>query len=183
MPGENGKAEPGMSFNFILWVAQGFGAGRIPFAPGTFGSLVGLLWFALLLCPGNLWFFVGGTIVGVLLSVWFCGVAEKTLNQTDPSSVVLDEIAAIPVCFGVWVGSYLSGHAAMPPPEYFISRGHWPLALWIFAAFRLFDIVKPWPVRQSQRLPGGWGVTVDDLLAALYVNVFVYVVLLFTAAR
>jgi phosphatidylglycerophosphatase A len=46
-----------------------------------------------------------------------------------------------------------------------------------FAAFRFFDVLKPWPVRQSQALPGGWGVTVDDLLAALYVNLLLAVVL------
>ena len=180
---ETDKPDQAMNFNVMVWIAQGFGVGRIPFAPGTFGSLVGLLWFALLLWPGNLWFLVGGIIVGVVVSVWFCGAAEKALNQTDPSSVVLDEIAAIPLCFAVWVGSYMSEHAALPPIDYFVSRGHWPLALWIFAAFRLFDVLKPWPVRQSQKLPGGWGVTVDDVLAALYVNVCVYVVLLFTATR
>src|SRR6185312_5951372 len=180
---ESDKPDQAMNLNLIVWIAQGFGVGRIPFAPGTFGSVVGLFWFALLLWPGSLWCFVGGTVVGILLSVWFCGAAEKALNQTDPSSVVLDEIAATPLCFAVWVGSYLSEHAAMPPPDFFFSRGHWPLALWIFATFRLFDVVKPWPVRQSQKLPGGWGVTVDDVLAALYVNAFVPFVLLFTAAR
>ncbi|HZI32000.1 MAG TPA: phosphatidylglycerophosphatase A, partial [Candidatus Binatia bacterium] len=92
--GETDKPDPPMNFNVMVWIAQGFGVGRIPFAPGTFGSVVGLLWFALLLWPGNLWFLVGGIIVGVLVSVWFCGAAEKALNQKDPSSVVLDEIAA-----------------------------------------------------------------------------------------
>ena len=87
-----------------LWVAQGFGIGRIPVAPGTFGSAVGLLWFGLLLMTGNLWLFIAGTIAAVALSVWLCGA-------------------------------------------------------------------KPWPVYQSQSLPGGWGVTIDDLLAAVYVNV------------
>ena len=46
----------------------------------------------------------------------------------------------------------------------------WPLTLGVFALFRFFDVVKPWPVRQSQALPGGWGITVDDALAAVYVN-------------
>ena len=50
---------------------------------------------------------------------------------------------------------------------------HWPLTLGVFALFRFFDVVKPWPVRQSQSLPGGWGVTVDDALAAVYVNLTV----------
>jgi len=59
----------------------------------------------------------------------------------------------------------------LPAPEYFFSQGTWLLTLGVFAAFRFFDVLKPWPVRQSQSLPGGWGVTMDDLLAAVYVNV------------
>src|SRR5664279_1321898 len=60
-----------------LWVAQGFGVGRVPVAPGTFGSVVGVLWFGLLLMTGNLWLFVAGTIAAVALSVWLCGAAER----------------------------------------------------------------------------------------------------------
>ncbi len=82
-----------------LWVAQGFGVGRIPVAPGTFGSVAGVLWFGLLLLTGSMWLFIAGTIAAIALSVWLCGAAEKILGQTDPGSVVLDEIAAMPVCF------------------------------------------------------------------------------------
>ena len=159
--------------HFILWIAQGFGVGRISFAPGTFGSLLGLLWFVVLLLPGNFWLYMVGTIAGIFLSVALCGAAEKILKRPDPASVVLDEIIAVPICFVVWAGQYLSRHGVMPAPEYFFSRDIWPLTLGVFAVFRLFDIAKPWPVRQSQRLPGGWGVTVYDVLAALCVNVVV----------
>ena len=61
-----------MKQQFILWIAQGFGVGRIPFAPGTFGSLVGLLWFAVLLSPGNPWLGLGGMLAATVLSVWLC---------------------------------------------------------------------------------------------------------------
>lgn len=155
---------------FILWLAQGFGVGRIPFAPGTFGSLVGLLWFALLLMTGNVWLFAAGTIIGVALAVWSCSAAEKILRQKDPGSVVLDEIAALPICFAGWMGILLVKNGAWPSPDYFFSKENWLLTLGVFAAFRFFDIAKPWPVRQSQSLPGGWGVTVDDVLAAIYVS-------------
>jgi len=168
-----------MASCLVVWIAQGFGVGRIPRAPGTFGSIVGLLWFALLLWPENFWFFLVGTIAGILVSVWVCGAAEKILNQTDPPSVVLDEIVAMPVCFAGWVGSFLIRNGSMPPPEYFFGSTQWLLTLGVFAAFRLFDIAKPWPVRQSQKLPGGWGVTIDDLLAAVYVNALVVLVLFF----
>jgi phosphatidylglycerophosphatase A len=159
-----------------LWIAQGFGAGRIPWAPGTFGSLVGVLWFGLLLMTGNMWLFIGGMIGGIGLSVWLCGVADKHLGQKDPGSVVLDEIAALPVCFFTWAIILLWKNGSLPAFASFFSAQTWPLTLGVFVAFRFFDIAKPWPVRQSQSLPGGWGITIDDVLAAIYVNTVVLVV-------
>ena len=158
-----------------LWIAQGFGVGRIPFAPGTFGSLVGLVWFGLLLASGNLWLFLLGTIMGLGVSVWLCGYAEQNLRQKDPGSVVLDEITAMPVCFLSWVAMSMRQTGAFPKLDSFISGTNALLPLGVFVAFRVFDIWKPWPVRQSQTLPGGWGVTVDDVLAAGYVCVGVFI--------
>ena len=160
-------------FSPAVWVAQGFGSGRLKPAPGTWGSIVGLAWTALLLLPESLPCYLIGILGGAAVSVWVCGRAEKVLGEKDPGSVVLDEIVAIPVCFLVPVvlGSVL------PHGNHFQASDLWTDGIWgwqrtvfVFAAFRLFDIWKPWPVRQSQSLPGGWGVTVDDLLAALYVN-------------
>jgi phosphatidylglycerophosphatase A len=165
---------------FILWLAQGFGVGRIPFAPGTFGSLVGLPWFALLLLTGNVWLFAGGTVIGVALAIGCCGAGENILRQKDPGSIVLDEIAAIPICFAGWIGILLTKNGALPSPGYFFSKENWLFTLGVFAAFRFFDIAKPWPVRQSQSLSGGWGVAVDDVLAAIYVSA---TTLLFHAAQ
>jgi phosphatidylglycerophosphatase A len=160
---------PGALRTMILFVAQGFGVGRIPFAPGTFGSLVGLAWFAALLATRRYEVYLLGALAGVGLSVWFCGAAEKILKQKDPSSVVLDEIIALPFCFLPWVThAWLSQHK-LPALETLFTRHGLLVAAGIFVLFRMFDILKPWPIRRSQRLPGGWGVTVDDLLAALYV--------------
>lgn len=158
-----------------LWIAQGFGVGRIPVAPGTFGTLLGLAWFALLLLPGRLWSLALGTLLGVLGSVWLCGVAENLLGRKDPGSVVLDEVAAVPVCFASWVALRVWRTGSLPGCDYFFAKTHWLPILGVLAAFRLFDIWKPWPVRQSQSLPAGWGITIDDLLAALYVNCVVLV--------
>jgi phosphatidylglycerophosphatase A len=153
----------------ILFLAQGFGVGRIPFAPGTFGSLVGLAWVAALLATRRYELFLLGALLGVGLSVWLCGAAEKILKQKDPSSVVLDEIVALPFCFLPWITAVWLKTGKLPALETFFS-GRSLLAVGaIFILFRVFDIWKPWPIRQSQRLPGGWGVTVDDLLAAGYV--------------
>ncbi len=171
-PGQKKKSRNGFGplYGLILWLAQGFGAGRIPFAPGTFGSIVGLGWFALLLMTGDGALYAIGALTGIALSVFVCGAGERILKQKDPGSIVMDEIVAIPICFAGWVGIIFLKDGYLPGPEYFFSRQRWLLTLAIFALFRLFDVAKPWPVRQSQELPGGWGVTVDDVLAAVYVN-------------
>ena len=83
----------------VLWVAQGFGSGWSPVMPGTFGSLVGIGWLALLLSFENLAVFIGGQVLGIVVSIWICGRAELILGKSDPGCVVLDEIIAIPLCF------------------------------------------------------------------------------------
>ena len=178
MFGEHRPQEPNDSpslthADLLLWIAQGFGVGRIPFGPGTFGSVVGVIWFALLLLTQSVWVLLAGTVAGVALSVWLCGIAEDILKQNDPGSVVLDEIAAMPVCFFGWIGILMWKHGSFPGLEDFFGGHHWLVTLGVFAAFRFFDVTKPWPVRQSQALPRGWGITVDDVLAAVYVNVLV----------
>jgi phosphatidylglycerophosphatase A len=174
--GGDDQASPPGSLFVQLWVAQGFGVGLMPFAPGMFGSLIGIVWFGLLLATGHLWVFVAGTLAGIALSVWLCGVAERILKQKDPGSVVLDEIVALPICFSGWVIILLCKTGKLPVFEDFFGRQNWPLALGVFVAFRFFDVIKPWPVGQSQALPGGWGITVDDVLAAVYVNGLVLLV-------
>jgi phosphatidylglycerophosphatase A len=156
--------------NLFLWIAQGFDVGRIPAAPGTFGTLVGLLWFAILLVPASPILFVVGTVFGLAASIWLCGEAERILGQRDPGSVVLDEIAAMPVCFLPWVAIEYLRHQSMPPVETFFTGQGLLFTAILFVLFRIFDIAKPWPIRKSQLLPGGLGVTVDDLLAAIYVG-------------
>ena len=153
----------------ILWLAHGFGIGRVRWAPGTFGSLVGVLWFAILLSTQNIWGFAGGMAGGIIASVWICGRAEAILKQRDLGSIVLDEICAVPICFVPWVVSEWLRQKTWPPLETFFGAKSWYIVAILFVLFRIFDILKPPPVRQSQRLPGGWGVVTDDVLAALYV--------------
>lgn len=156
-----------------LWLAQGFGVGRVPKAPGTFGSVLGLAWLALLLALGNPWLFLAGALAGFALSVWLCGEAERILGRKDPGSVVLDEITAMPVCFLGWMKIHLAQTGQWPGCDYFFASAQCLGVLGVFCLFRVFDVLKPWPVRQSQALIGGWGVTVDDFLAAGYVNLTV----------
>lgn len=150
----------------VVCVAQGFGIGRVRRAPGTFGSALGLLWFVLLVASGEYWAYLGGTLFGLVVSVVVCGLAERILKETDPGSVVFDEIAALPICFLPWVTITHLKLQGMPPVEQFFMDRAWLLTGALFVLFRVFDVLKPWPIRQSQKLPGGWGVTVDDVLAA-----------------
>ncbi len=101
------------------------------------------------------------------------------MGEKDPPSVVIDEIIALPLCFlhvGLhdffgWRGMCQSDPCIeLGIPEHLIGLG---IIGMHFALFRLFDIWKPWPVHQSQNLPGGWGVVMDDVLAAVYVNLVV----------
>ncbi len=170
------NANQSMKSRLLLWIAQGFGAGRIPFAPGTFGSVVGLFWFAFLVFPGHPIIFCLGTFLSIPVSVWICGAAEKILNQTDPASVVLDEIIALPICFVSWLAILYFQNGFWPAPNYFFARDHIFGTVGIFLLFRVFDILKPWPIRPSQKLSGGWGINVDDLIAAIYVNVVVLII-------
>lgn len=160
-----------------LLLAQGLGVGRIPVAPGTFGSVLGVAWFALLLAGGNPWLYLAGTVASLAASVWLCGAAEKVLQQTDPGSVVLDEIVALPICFAPFVVAAYCRAGHLPPPATLLSRNGLVIVLTVFALFRFFDIVKPWPIRQSQALPGGWGVTVDDVLAGIFTAATAYALL------
>ena len=153
----------------VLWIAQGFGVGRIPFAPGTFGSLIGVLWLLVIIQARNLSICLTAICAGLLFSVWVCGRAESILKEKDASSIVFDELAAIPVCFVPWLAIEWSRAGRLPTAESFLQP---PLLFVTFALvilFRIFDIAKVWPARLLERWPGGWGITADDLLAACYV--------------
>ena len=146
--------------SFVLAIARVGPCGRMRRAPGTWGSLAGLLFqlvvFHTLTLPAAVLFCV---IFG-LLSVAFCGEAEFRLGAKDPGEIVLDEFVAIPVCLLDW--QYLATAPALP---------HWaaPWTVYVaaFALFRLFDIAKPFGIKKLQDLPGGWGVTIDDTAAAI----------------
>src|ERR1051325_5967148 len=117
---------------FTLWLAQGFGIGRIPVMPGTFGSLLGILWTMLLLATQNLWLYLIGTAGGVLVSVWLCGAAERILMKKDPSSVVLDEISAIPICFlAIFCNDWFT-KGALRTPESLLLSPFWKIVLLVF---------------------------------------------------
>ncbi|MCK9316369.1 MAG: phosphatidylglycerophosphatase A [Verrucomicrobia bacterium] len=155
----------------ILLFAQGFGTGLSPLAPGTCGSFLGIAWFALLLSFENFWIFLGGQLASFIVSIWLCGKAEVILKKSDPGSVVLDEIVALPLCFSAPVCIHLFQDGVMPVlSDFFTLPTVWITVLG-FLLFRFFDVLKPWPVNSSQRLPSGLGITADDLLAGGYTTI------------
>ena len=130
-------------------LAFGFGTGLAPFAPGTFGSLPGILLFWLTLDFG-LYVQLGIAAAMTLAGIWICGESARRIGVHDHGGIVWDEI----------VGMYLT--LLVAPFSVF----GWILA---FALFRVMDIVKPWPIRDlDHRIGGGVGIMLDDLAAALY---------------
>jgi len=164
-----------MSFSdrLLLFLAQGLNVGRISWMPGTFGTLLGVAWFFILLLPASKALFLVGMIAAIIVCVPVCTRAEDLLKRSDPGSVVLDEIVAVPICFISWTWHYADRHGNMPSMEFFWAARSWFATIGVFLLFRLFDIWKPWPVNRSQHLPKGLGVTADDILAAIYVNIVV----------
>ncbi len=139
-------------------VATAFGSGYSPFAPGTAGSAVGLLLFWPM--AGWKWPWQLGACVGLFLvgSLAATRVAER-VGLKDPGIVVVDEV------LGQWVTM-----AALPFTPATAVGG--------FLLFRVMDIVKPWPARDLERLPGGWGIMADDVAAGVYAHLALRVGLL-----
>ena len=132
---------------------------RLP-APGTFGSLAGLVAFAALLAWTD-WPILGlfgGFFLLAIVSIPICSRVERILGKTDPGEVILDEFVAQPLVF-VW--SFPAFFAVRSPAEHLL------LLAAGFALFRFFDILKPLGIKRLQSIGGGTGVVADDLAAAL----------------
>lgn len=123
--------------------------GFAPVAPGTVGSAVTLPLWWLLRGAEQPWLEPLCLAVVVVAGAWSARVAERELQSEDPGPVVIDEVAGMLVTL-LW----------MPLT--------WQVALAGFLAFRVFDIAKPYPVNRLERLPRGWGVMADDLMAGVY---------------
>ncbi len=132
------------------------GLGYSPIAPGTLGSAVGLgIAFVL---SGNLFQQIVGALVAMVLALWSAGPTARAMGQPDPKPIIIDEVAgmmitliSLPVSKRVYLGGFL--------------------------LFRFLDIVKPPPLRQLQRLPGSWGILLDDLGAGLAANLILRLIL------
>jgi phosphatidylglycerophosphatase A len=141
-----------------------FGLGWLPVAPGTWGSLPPAIIFALT-CHFSLASIIIAiamavlTVVGSAVCIWLAPLVIAATDSSDPREVVADEFAGQAVTFLP---------AAFLIPDTFTLKQVWITTLIGFSLFRLFDIVKPWPIHGLQKLPSGWGILVDDLLAGIY---------------
>ncbi len=139
----------------IKFLATGFGSGYAPVAPGTCGSIIGVgLVYLLQGLDSAVYALV--TAIVVFFSVWISTRAEALFGERDCQKIVIDEIAGILVTF-VWIP--FTG----------------PTVIAGFLLFRLFDVVKPPPIRQSQKMTQGWGVVMDDVFAGVLANIILQV--------
>ncbi|MFL6550263.1 MAG: phosphatidylglycerophosphatase A [Povalibacter sp.] len=143
------SAEPRLMRQPVHFLAFGFGAGLAPSAPGTFGTLVAvpLVWFVAQLGWQS---HIALTAAAFLAGIWICGESARRLGVHDHSGIVWDEIVGFSVTM-----------LAAPPTWYWLLAG--------FVLFRIFDIWKPWPIREADhRLHGGFGIMLDDVIAGAF---------------
>ena len=147
----------------VLFVATGFFIGNLPFAPGTFGSLIGLP-LCFLLSRLDLLKSLICILVFILFAMGIASAAEKIIKQRDPGQIVIDEIAGLMVTL-----------AGLP--------FNLKTALAGFIIFRVFDILKPFPIRMIDRsVGGGSGIVLDDVMAGIYGNLIIRLGIYITGA-
>jgi phosphatidylglycerophosphatase A len=151
------SADPRILRDPVHLLAFGFGTGLSPYAPGTFGTLVGIP-FVLLMAPLGLVAQLALVVAGFLLGVYVCGESARRLGVHDHGGIVWDEVIGYAVTM-----------LAVPAEPAWLLAG--------FALFRFFDIVKPWPIREADHsLKGGVGIMLDDVLAGIFAGAILYLV-------
>jgi phosphatidylglycerophosphatase A len=145
----NRRLAPALLRDPVHLFALGFGSGLAPKAPGTAGTLVGVLLDPVLRPLGLEWR-VAVVALMFVVGVWLCGESARRLGAHDHPGIVWDEIVG-----------YLALMLVLP--------AGWGWALAGFVVFRFFDIVKPWPIRQLDHgVGGGFGIMLDDVMAAAW---------------
>lgn len=143
------SADPRLLRQPVHLLAFGFGAGLVPLAPGTAGTLVAI---PLVMATAAFGWSVqlAAAVACFIVGVYICGESARRLGIHDHPGIVWDEISG-----------YMITMLAVPPT--------WPWLLAGFVLFRLFDILKPWPIREADHsLRGGLGIMLDDVLAGLF---------------
>jgi len=138
------------------FIGTGFGSGYIPVAPGTAGSIVAILLYYLFYINPLEWIVL--TILFFVIGVWSATQIEKDIGK-DPSIVVIDEIV------GQWIALLFLPYSLT-------------IVIGAFIFFRLFDILKPYPINKLENMKGGLGIMIDDVLAGIYANLVLQALLL-----
>ena len=136
-----------------------FGIGYFPLAPGTLTSFVVVLLYKYYLFRLSWPLYFGFFVLTFSAGIYISGRHAKDLNKSDPRSIVIDEAA----------GQILALFALNPT---------WFLCLLNFFLFRFFDIIKPYPIKKVETFRGGWGIMLDDFVAAVYAGILINVYLL-----
>jgi phosphatidylglycerophosphatase A len=144
-----------MHHKIIKFLAAGLGLGYVPYAPGTFGTILGSVMFFMMKDVSHT-FFIQVTVVVAIISLVIAHLAEKSFGEKDCQKIVIDEVAGVLVCYA------------------FVSYSVFNLVMG-FILFRLFDIAKIFPARQAQdHLKGGLGVVGDDVVAGAQAGILLY---------
>ena len=144
-----------------FWIAVGLGSGLSPKAPGTTGTL-GVLPLLVLMWDASVLAWTTGLVILCALSIWSIPEAGRRLGEPDHGQIVIDE----------WAGMWLAAFGLNTLTELTV----WTGLLIGFVGFRIFDIAKPWAVSWCERkIPGAWGVLMDDLAAGGYVLILALV--------
>jgi len=138
-----------LSLFIAKWISLGFGSGKLPKAPGTFGTILAIPIF-LLMADLSLLIYIFVTFILLVIGIWASQKYSDYLGVHDHGSIVWDEVVG-----------YLITMTATPPQWYWVILG--------FGLFRLFDIWKPWPINLlDAKMQGGLGIMMDDVLAGIY---------------
>ena len=134
--------------NWKKWIATGFGTGYLPIGPGSWGTLPGVL-LCWLMQPLPILLYVFTLLGLAAIGIHIASEVEPSFGKKDPGAIVIDEIVAFPITM------------------FLIPLSGGTLVLGFFFN-RLMDTIKIWPCDPLQKLPGGWGIVLDDLVAGVY---------------
>jgi phosphatidylglycerophosphatase A len=143
----------------VLFLAFGFGSGLAKKAPGTCGTLAAVPLYLLIFPTGSL-IYAALTLLAIVAGIWICGNAADKLGEHDFGGIVWDEIAGYLITL-LWIPF------------------SWQAVVLGFILFRVFDILKPWPIKVAdRRVTGGFGIMLDDVLAAIIANLILRLMLI-----
>ncbi|HXT85782.1 MAG TPA: phosphatidylglycerophosphatase A [Verrucomicrobiae bacterium] len=192
-PESQSKSTPmaGRKPRFALFIATACGLGYLPKAPGTWGSLMGVLIYAatqFYYPPDRAGITVGRLVVAHPNSTIY--VVMHHMGHAVWNAYVVLPLALLIGAIGVWASNRVAHFSGIEDPQFVVidevsgqlfayflavAAGNWKYLLLGFILFRVFDIWKPFPARQAESLPGGWGIMTDDWAAAVYAGIGLWI--------